>query len=54
MTVRELNENVEKAISSKRAVFQTIYDNLPTIQKKIIISIDAVKELFDRYGVIYE
>ena len=37
-----------------KAALQTVYDALNQGQQKKILKDEAVKELFDRYGVNYE
>lgn len=56
MTVRELNEKTDKLMTDTRDVFQTIYDSLNLIPGLTdrLLNIESVKEIFDRYGVIYE
>lgn len=40
--------------SEIQAALQLVYDTLNKGQQKKIVKEDAVKELFDRYGVQYE
>ena len=37
-----------------RVALQTVYDALNSGQQKKILKDEGVKELFDRYGVVYE
>lgn len=54
MRVNELFENTDKAIQETRDALQLVYDSLNQGQQKKLLKEEAVKELFDRYGVIYE
>lgn len=53
MTKKELTSAVEKAKTETRNALQTMYDALNQGQQKKIVKDDAVKALFDRYGVEY-
>ncbi len=53
MTKNELNEKTDKAVAETRDALQTVYDALNQGQQKQIVKDEAVKALFDRYGVIY-
>lgn len=53
MTKAELTRAVEAAKSETRDALQTIYDALNQGQRKKIVKVEAVKTLFDRYGVSY-
>lgn len=53
MTNRELRQAVEAAKSETRNALQTVYDTLNPGQQKQIIKDEAVKALFDRFGVVY-
>ena len=53
MTKKELTEAVEKAKDETRNALQTVYDALNQGQQKKIVKDDAVKKLFDLYGVNY-
>lgn len=53
MTNRELRQAVEAAKEETRAALQTVYDTLNHGQQKKILKDEAVKALFDRYGVAY-
>lgn len=54
MTKAELNSAVEAARIETRLALQTVYDSLNQGQQKKILKEDAVKALFDLYGVVYE
>ena len=54
MTKNELNAAVESARAETKAALQTVYDSLNQGQQKKIVKDEAVKELFDLYGVNYE
>ena len=54
MTKRELKTKTDKAVEETRAALQTVYDALNHGQQKQIVKDEAVRELFDRYGVAYE
>lgn len=54
MTKRELKQKTDKAIEETRNALQTVYDALNQGQKKQIVKDEAVKVLFDRYGVYGE
>lgn len=53
MTKNELKEKTDKAVNETRDALQTVYDALNQGQQKQIVKDEAVKALFDRYGVIY-
>lgn len=53
MTKKELTAAVEKAKAETRGALQTVYDALNQGQQKKIVKEEAVKALFDRYGVEY-
>lgn len=53
MTKTELNEAVEVAKAETRTALQTVYDALNQGQQKKIVKDEAVKKLFDLYGVEY-
>lgn len=53
MTKNELKEKTDKAVNETRDALQTVYDSLNNGQQKQIVKDEAVKALFDRYGVIY-
>lgn len=54
MKKTELTEAVEAAKAETRNALQTVYDALNQGQQKKIIKDEAVKKLFDLYGVEYE
>ena len=54
MNKTALNEAVAKRKDETRVALQTVYDALNQGQRKKIVKDESVKELFDRYGVIYE
>lgn len=49
-----LNEVVAKCKSETKNALQTVYDTLNQGQQKKLVKDEAVKALFDRYGVVYE
>lgn len=49
-----LNEAVAKCKDETRIALQTVYDSLNQGQRKKIVKDESAKELFDRYGVVYE
>lgn len=53
MKKSELTAAVEAAKTETRNALQTVYDNLNQGQQKKLLKEEAVKELFDRYGVKY-
>ena len=53
MTKNELNAAVEAAKTETRDALQTVYDALNHGQQKQIVKDDAVRALFDLYGVEY-
>jgi hypothetical protein len=53
MTKNELKEKTDRAVNETRDALQTVYDSLNNGQQKQIVKNEAVKALFDRYGVIY-
>lgn len=54
MTREELMIAVEAAKIDTKNALQTVYDALNQGQKKQIVKDEAVKALFDLYGVEYE
>ena len=54
MNKTALNEAVAKCKDETRIALQTVYDSLNQGQRKKIVKDEAVKQLFDLYGVIYE
>ena len=53
MTKTELNTAVVEAKAETKNALQTVYDALNSGQKKKIVKDEAVKALFDLYGVEY-
>lgn len=53
MTKNELKTAVEQAKTQTRTALQTVYDSLNQGQQKKIVKDEAVKKLFDLYGVDY-
>lgn len=53
MTKDELTAKTDAAISETRDALQTMYDAMNNGQQKQIVKDEAVKTLFDRYGVTY-
>lgn len=53
MTKHELKQKTDKAVTETKEALQTVYDALNQGQQKKIVKDDAVKALFDRYGVQY-
>lgn len=53
MTKTELTETVATAKDETRTALQTVYDALNSGQQKKIVKDEAVKKLFDLYGVKY-
>ena len=54
MKKAELTAAVEAAKAETKSALQTVYDSLNQGQQKKIVKDEAVKELFDLYGVNYE
>lgn len=54
MTKTKLTAAVEAAKAETRNALQTVYDALNHGQQKKIVKDEAVKKLFDLYGVEYE
>ena len=54
MTKEKLTSAVDAAKTETRDALQTMYDALNKGQKKQIVKNEAVKTLFNRYGVSYE
>lgn len=53
MKKTELTEAVADAKAETKNALQTVYDALNSGQKKKIVKDEAVKKLFDPYGVEY-
>ena len=49
----ELKEKTDLVVNETQQALQTMYDALNQGQQKKIVKDEKVKELFDRYGVIY-
>lgn len=49
-----VSEPVEAAKAETKSALQTVYDFMNNGQQKQIVKVDAVKALFDLYGVNYE
>ena len=49
----KLKQNAEKAKDQTKNALQTVFDALNQGQRKKIIKNDAVKKIFDLYGVKY-
>ena len=54
MTKSDLKAKTDASITETRDALQTIYDALNHGQRKQIVKDEAVKALFDRYGVSYD
>lgn len=54
MTKRELKKKTDAVVGETRDALQLVYDTLNQGQQKKIVKDDAVRALFDRYGVVYE
>ncbi len=54
MKKTELTEAVANAKAETKTALQTVYDALNSGQQKKIVKDEAVKKLFDLYGVEYE
>lgn len=54
MLKSELNIKTNAVINETKTALQTMYDALNQGQQKKIVKDEAVKALFDRYGVNYE
>ena len=54
MTKKELFNKTDAVIKDTKAALQTMYDALNQGQQKKIVKNEAVKALFDRYGVEYD
>ena len=53
MNKRELEEKTELVVNETREALQTVYDTLNHGQQTKILKSEVVKQLFDRYGVMY-
>lgn len=54
MKKNELKKKTDTVLNETKMALQTIYDALNQGQQKKILKEDAVKALFDLYGVVYE
>lgn len=54
MTKRELERKTDRAVDETREALQTVYDSLNQGQQKKLVKDETVKDLFDRYGVVYQ
>ena len=54
MTKIELTNAVEAAKEETKSALQTVYDALNQGQQKKVVKDEAVKALFDLYGVQYD
>ena len=46
-------DKADAVASETQAALQTVYDTLNQGQQKKLLKDESVKELFDRYGVVY-
>lgn len=53
MKIKELKANTAAIKNETRTALQTMYDAMNNGQQKKILKVEAVKALFDRYGVEY-
>ena len=53
MTKLELIDAVENAKAETKSALQTVYDSMNQGQRKNLVKDDAIKALFNRYGVEY-
>ena len=44
----------KSVVGETTVALQTVYDNLNKGQRSKLLKDESIKELFDRYGVIYE
>ena len=54
MTKSELSTRTSAAWQQTHDSLQTVYDSINPGQKKQIVKVEAVKVLFERYGIITE
>lgn len=54
MTKGELSRSVGKCKDETRNALQTLFDNVNKGQRKQLVKIDEIKEMFDRFGVVYD
>ena len=53
MTKADLKKKTDAVVTETRNALQVVYDSLNQGQRKQIVKDEAVKALFDRYGVVY-
>lgn len=53
MTKKELTAAVEEARAKTKAALETVYNAMNSGQQKKIVKDEAVRKLFDLYGVEY-
>ena len=53
MTTIELIDAVENAKAETKSALQIVYDSMNQGQRKKLVKDDAIKSLFNRYGVEY-
>ena len=53
MTKKEMIAAIENAKAETKSALQTVYDTMKKGQRKKIVKDEAVKALFDLYGVEY-
>lgn len=53
MKITELKQKTDAVISDTKEALQTVYDALNPGQQKKVVKDEAVRTLFDRYGVEY-
>lgn len=54
MTKQELSAAVQAVKAETKDALQTMYNELNHGQQKKILKDEQIKELFDRYGVVYD
>lgn len=54
MTKEKLENKTTEVINETKTALQVVYDSLNQGQQKKIVKNEAVKALFDRYGVDYK
>lgn len=53
MKIKDLKAHTAAIKNETKTALQTMYDSLNQGQRKKILKVEAVKTLFDRYGVDY-
>lgn len=53
MKIKDLKAHTAAIKNETKTALQTMYDSLNQGQRKKILKVEAVKALFDRYGVDY-